>query len=182
MQIQENIITKINSKPLIKSIQKILLFTILASVIPAFFHVQWITGPLVNAVLFLSVIYCGLSGALMVGMIPSVIALSVGLLPAPMAPVVPYIILGNAIMIVAFAAFRKKNFWLGIGLGSLLKCGFLYAVISVVVKLLMNQKLASKVVMMFSWPQLVTALVGGILAFGVVKGFENIRKIIRVQD
>lgn len=169
MQTQQNILINIKNNSLARSIQKILFFTILASIIPAFLHAQWITGPLVNAVLFLSVIYCGLSGALIVGMVPSVIALSVRLLPAPMAPVVPYIILGNAIMIVAFAAFRKKNFWLGAGIGALLKCGFLYAVISVVAKLLINQKLAPKVAAMFSWPQLVTALIGGGIAWGIYK-------------
>ncbi|MFH1175231.1 MAG: iron hydrogenase [bacterium] len=169
MQIQQNIFTKINSKPLIVEIQKILFFVILASVVPAVFHTQWITGPIVNAILFLSVIYCGLSGALVVSIIPSVVALSVGLLPAPLAPAIPYIILGNAIMVLVFSVFRNKNFWLGIGLAALLKFAFLFGAASIVIKLLSASKIAPKIIAMLSWPQLATALAGGIIAFGIYK-------------
>lgn len=172
MHTQENILKKTNTD-LISSIKKITFFIILALVVPAFIHAQWITGPLVNAILFLSVIYCGLSGAILAGMIPSVIALSAGLLPAPLAAAVPYIIVSNAIMVSIFFAFynknkSKKNFLLGAGFGALLKFGFLYMITSTIVKLVSPQ-VAPKVAAMLSWPQLITAMIGGAIAFVVYK-------------
>lgn len=165
----ETILTKTKTNSLINSLSKILILAILAIVIPAFIHVQWATGPIVNAILFLSVVYCGLSGAIIIGMIPSVIALSAGLLPAPLAPAVPYIMLGNAVMVVVFSYFYKKNFWAGVILGSLLKFALLFSTMSIVINLLMNQKIASQISAMLNWPQLATALAGGVFAQGMIR-------------
>lgn len=171
MQIQQNILQKINTNAIV-SVEKILILITLATIVPAFIHAQWITGPLVNAILFLSVIYCGLSGAILVGMIPSVIALSAGLLPAPLAPAVPYIIVSNALMaIIFYTFFRKKNFWLGVALGALLKFGFLYMIVSTIVKLASPQ-IAPKIAAMLSWPQLLTALAGGCISYIIYKGCD----------
>jgi len=143
-------------------------FIVMATVIPAILHVQWVTGPLVNAVLFLSVIYCGLAGALIVGMVPSTIALSAGLLPALIAPAIPFIILGNAIMVSVFYLSKKKSFWAGVVGGGVLKSAFLFLTIPVIAGLVVKPAIAQKVALMFSWPQLITALAGGVLAVGVV--------------
>lgn len=173
---KENTIKIINTN-LIFSIQKITLFIILAAIIPAFVHNQWITGPLVNALLFLSVIYCGISGAILVGMIPSVIALSVGLLPAPLAVAVPYIMVSNAILVLVFAAFcgrsrSIKKYWIGISIASLLKFGFLFMAASTVVKLASPQ-IAPKIAVMLGWPQLATAAAGGGIAFVIYLFYSN---------
>jgi len=142
-------------------------FIVVATAVPAILHVQWVTGPLVNAILFLSVIYCGLSGALIVGMVPSVIALSAGLLPVAIAPAAPFIILSNAIMVLSFSFLRKKNFWAGIISGSILKAVFLFLTIPVIAGLIAKPVIVQKIALMFSWPQLVTALAGGVLAYGI---------------
>ena len=101
--------------------------------------------------------------------IPSVIALSVGTLPAPLAPMVPYIMLSNAILIFAFDAVRKKNYWAAVAVASLLKFAFLFATSSVVIGLLLKQELAMSVSAMMSYPQLLTALLGGVLAFAFIR-------------
>ena len=173
MQTKENILKRIDTN-LITSIQRITLLIIFAVSIPAIAHIQWITGPLVNALLFLAVIYCGLSGAILVGIIPSVIALSVGLLPVPLAPAVPYIMVSNAIMVIIFAAFRKQSYWLGVGFGALLKFGFLFMITSTIVKLASPQ-IAPKIAAMLSWPQLATALIGGGIAWGITITIKKIK-------
>jgi hypothetical protein len=135
----------------------------IATVVPLF-HQQMITGPIVNATLFVAAIILGTQMGIFVGLIPSIIALSVGTLPAPLAPMVPYIMLSNALLILAFNAFREKNYWLAVGVASLLKFAFLFATSSIVIGLLMKKELAESVALMLSWPQLLTALLGGVLA------------------
>jgi hypothetical protein len=145
-----------------------------ASLIPAICHQQTITGPIVNAILFISTVILGIQGAILVGLVPSVIALSVGLLPAVLAPMVPFIMIGNAILIFAFGYLREKNFWLGVILASVLKFLFLFGTSSIVINLLLKKEVASKVAAMMSYPQLLTAIAGGFIAYIALK---IIRKI-----
>lgn len=137
------------------------------------FHNQPITGPIVNATLFLGVIFVGTQNAILIGLIPSMIALSVGLLPAPLAPMVPFIMLSNVILILTFGYLRKKNFWLGIITASAVKFIFLYSTSFIVVNLIVKKPIALKAAAMLSWPQLLTALAGGIIAWFVLKAFKK---------
>jgi len=137
-------------------------------------HSQIITGPIVNATLFLTVILLGTESAIMVGLVPSLIALSAGLLPPVLAPIVPFIMMGNTILILVFSYLRKGNFWAGIISASILKFLFLHYTIAVVINLLLKKEVASKVALMMSWPQLLTALVGGILAYLFLKSVKKI--------
>ncbi len=50
---------------------------------------QFITGPIVNAVLFISTAYLGITAGILVGFLPSLFAGSVGLLPIPLLPMIP---------------------------------------------------------------------------------------------
>lgn len=143
----------------------------IATVVPLF-HQQMITGPIVNATLFVAAALLGTQMAVFVGLIPSIIALSVGTLPAPLAPMVPYIMLSNAILILAFNAFREKQYWLAVGVASLFKFAFLWSMSSIVIGLLMKKELAESVALMMSWPQLLTALLGGMLAAIFLKRFQ----------
>jgi hypothetical protein len=117
----------------------------------------------VNATLFAAVILLGAQSSLLVGLIPSVIALSVGTLPPVLAPMVPYIMVSNAILMLTFDNLRAKNYWLAVGCASLLKFLFLVATSSIVTRLLFKSELAGSVALMMSWPQLLTALAGGVL-------------------
>jgi hypothetical protein len=143
----------------------------IATIVPLF-HQQMITGPIVNATLFVATIILGTQMGILVGLIPSVIALSVGTLPAPLAPMVPYIMISNAILILTFGYLKNKNYWLAIIAASFLKFLFLFSTSSVVIGLLMKKELTESVAIMMSWPQLLTALAGGFLAslfFGYYK-------------
>ena len=128
---------------------------------------QWITGTLVNAILFLAAYKLKIFNALLIAIIPSTIALIRGLLPLPMAMLIPYIILSNVILMTVFSIF-KKRILPGIILASLSKFLFLYLITLFIVK-----GLNTTLVTMFQWPQLATALAGGLLALMI---FKNIPK------
>lgn len=168
MQIQS---LSINKNQIISLIQFCFLMAVAA--IAPLFHFQPITGPIVNATLFLAASFMGAQNAIMVGLLPSLIALSVGLLPAPLAPMVPFIMVSNAILILAFAYLKKKNFWLAVVASSGLKFLFLSSTSLIVSHLIIKKEIAQKAVLMMGWPQLLTALGGGILAFLLLKYFDK---------
>lgn len=142
----------------------------IAIVLPRFIHNQFVTGPIVNATLFLAAYYLGNGNAILIGLVPSVTALSAGLLPLPLAPMVPFIMISNAILIVVFNSIRKMNFGSAAIVSSLAKYLFLYITATFVISRFMPQNLASKAsLVMMAWPQLVTALAGAVIAFGIIK-------------
>ena len=145
----------------------------IATIAPLF-HQQMITGPIVNATLFVATIILGAQMGIFAGLIPSVIALSVGTLPPALAPMIPYIMISNVILILTFNFLKGKNYWLAITLASFLKFLFLFSTSSLVISLLMKKELAGSVALMMSWPQLVTALMGGILAWIFFKKMRHI--------
>ena len=147
-----------------------------AIVAPLLFKQQLIAGTIVNATLIIGVSLLGARDGLIIGLIPSSFALATGLLPPVLAPMVPFIILGNAILVLTFAYLSKFNYWVGVLVGGVLKFAFLYGFSSVVIGLLINKQVASSVAQMMSWPQLVTAIAGGIVAFGVIKMVKGHQK------
>lgn len=162
-------ILALKRKTIVNSITFVLLLGI-ATIAPLF-HFQPVTGPIVNATLFIAATLLGVQNAIFIGLLPSTIALSAGLLPPVLAPMVPFIMLGNTILIVAFNYLRKKNYWLGVISASVLKFLFLFGTSSIVINLLLKREVATKVAVMMSWPQLATALTGGIIAYLFLKVF-----------
>jgi len=134
---------------------------------------QMVTGPIVNATLFVAVTLLGTQNAVLVGLIPSLIALSVGLLPPILAPMVPFIMMGNTLLIIIFDGLQVRNYWVGVVAASVLKFLFLFSTSSVVINLLLKKEAAVKVAAMMSWPQLFTALAGGLIAYLVLRGRRN---------
>jgi hypothetical protein len=143
-----------------------------AVIAPMFAH-QLITGSLVNATLFIATGLLGVRAGVLVGMFPSIVALSLGTLPAPLAPMLPFIVLSNALLVSVFALFSKR-YWRAMVLASGVKYAFLFLASSVIVGLLPQQEWMRLVAVMMSWPQLVTALVGGCLAFVVLKTLRKV--------
>ena len=128
----------LRKKIIVNAIGFVALVTV-ATIAPLF-RLQPITGPIVNATLFIAVALLGAKNAILIGLLPSVIALSAGLLPAVLAPMIPFIMLSNAILIVVFGYLRKKNYWLAIVSASVLKFFFLFSVSSIVTNLLLKKE------------------------------------------
>lgn len=133
------------------------------------FHNQFITGPIINATLILCTTLIGIRYGIMISLIPSVIAFSVGLLPAILLPFLPFIMFSNIIFVGAFNQLKKNHFWEGIIIGSTAKTAFLFLTSTLVMESFAPKAAADQIVIMMSWPQLVTALAGGVIAFGILK-------------
>jgi len=137
---------------------------------------QMITGPIVNACLFVGAMLLGSGNAVFVGLMPSLIALSIGLLPAVLAPMIPFIMVSNAILILIFSWLKEKNYWLAVILASAAKFVFLFSFSFIVSNLIIKKEIAVKAAAMMSWPQLATALLGGAIAYLIINLFPNKQK------
>lgn len=129
---------------------------------------QIITGTIVNAVLFASVFILGFRGALVIALFPSIISLGLGLLPGIMAPMIPFIVLGNIILVGMFALLKDKNYWVGAISASIIKFVWLLVTSQVVIALFIKGSVSAKIAAMMSWPQLITALTGAVLAYAFI--------------
>ncbi len=131
-----------------------------------------ITGPLVNFMLVLSTLLVGQAAGVFIGFVTPFIALSVGILPAPLAPAIPFIMLGNALLCLAagFAINRSINLKLAaVVLGAFIKFAVIAGAVSYALSL--PPQLAKALML----PQLFTALIGGLLA---VVSWQAIARII----
>lgn len=162
--IREKVLTK---KNVLISIEFSVLFAI--ALVAPIANQQFVTGPLVNAALILATVLLGFENAVLIALFPSLIALSIGLLPPVLLPMIPFIITGNVLYIFIFSKLQKTNYWLGLIPASILKFALLFFSSQFLVNLISTKGLPSAVTLMMSWPQLVTALAGGIIAFGVLK-------------
>lgn len=163
----------LNSKTLLKSAQFLLILSLI--LFAPLINNQFVTGTIVNASLLISVMLFGFSGAVVLCFVPSIISIFVGLLPWVMAPMVPFIIMGNILLILVFDLLRKKNFFFGLIPAALLKFSFLFLVSNYLIHFFIKPVVASKIAAMMSWPQLVTALMGGIIAYSIIAGYNSLR-------
>ncbi|EEG77280.1 hypothetical protein [Dethiobacter alkaliphilus] len=127
-----------------------------------------ITGPMVNFMLVLSVILVGTGGGVFIGTITPWIALLVGILPAPLAPAVPFIMAGNAILCLTVGVLSQSTAMrvLGVILGSLLKFAVIGGAASYVLTL------PAPMAQMLTFPQLTNALLGGLLAVSMASAIQ----------
>lgn len=146
---------------------------------------QWLTGPLVNALLILTVVWGGISQAIFVGMVTPLGAALSGVLPLPLLVMIPFIALGNAVFVSIFGSLYGKNRWLALAVSAVVKAGFLYAAVTLLVARPLSLVIAGQaqpvvvpgtIVNMMSWPQALTALAGGLIAFGVNWGAARLTK------
>lgn len=139
---------------------------------------QFVTGSCVNAVLAVSVLVGGMWSGVTVAVLSPIFAFLLGI--APQAVTVPAIMVGNTLFVVVLQLLTGgetkpiwKQFvaWLA---AAVVKFVALYAIVVKIVcglaadALLANGTLKApmleKLPGMFSWPQLVTALIGGAVA------------------
>lgn len=133
---------------------------------------QMVTGPLVNAMLLLATIFVGVGSGVCIGLFTPWVALVRGILPPPLAPLVPFIMLGNGAFVVIFGLFRRKKTLAfdiaGVVLGALAK----YLILSQAVRSLVS--LPPQVARMMQTPQLVTALFGGAIALSLARALRRV--------
>ena len=139
----------------------------LGRIVPLGPYSNFIVGPLVNASLLISTAATGLTGGAVISVATPFVASMTAGIPLPLAP---FIAIGNFILVLLFYILMKKNKVAGIVSGAILKFAFLLAAINIYVKLAeLPEKQVASLLYAFSWPQLVTAIIGGILAMIVLK-------------
>ncbi len=165
-----------------RELQLAIVYSSLIFFIPAFVHQQLLTGPIVNALLVLSLLHLGKSKAFFLALIPSTVALSRGLLPLALAPMVPFIMISNCLYLEIIAQMQSKtqskNF-LSVFLASAVKAIFLFAISKLLMERIIVGPLSSKIAMMMSWPQFATALLGGSLALFVDASLKKNKLLVK---
>lgn len=163
--------------------KKVLWITETAVLLALLVVLQWVTKPLgqivtgscVNAVLAVSALLVGLSSGLTVALVSPVCAYLLGIAPNLVA--VPAIMAGNAVFVLALSLLCGKALWrqaLAWLVAAAAKFVVLYTLVVVLIcgplsgtlldAGLMKKPMISVMTASFSWPQLVTALIGGALA------------------
>ena len=140
---------------------------------------QIVTGSCVNAVLAVTVLLTGLSSGVTVAVLSPLFAYLLGI--APQILTVPAIMIGNAAFVVLLYLTKSKVIWRSVaGLLAAAVCKFalLYVLVTYVICGVLAQPLLAQGLLKepmlkmlpatFSFPQLVTALIGGGVALLVV--------------
>ncbi len=133
---------------------------------------QWFTGPLVNAFLLLASLLVGMGSGVVIGLLTPWIALLRGILPPPLAPMVPFIMLGNALLVIIFSLITRKRevLWLNV-LALVLAASGKYLLLSQAVRYLVE--VPPRVAQAMQIPQLLTALAGGAIALLIGKAVKR---------
>ena len=137
------------------------------------FSGQYITGSCVNCVLAVAALFGGLWSGITVAVLSPFCAFLLGIGPK-LIQIVPCIALGNTALVLCLYFLlgrRHRVFWqriCGVVISAVVKFAVLYAAVVHVVIPVMGERLVPKQVQtftaMFSWPQLVTAFLGGLAA------------------
>lgn len=133
---------------------------------------NYIVGPLINAILLVSTAATGVWGGIAISVIAPYVSAFTN--KAPIAPFIlsfsPFIALGNAIIVVCFYLLYKKSKVAGVAMGAVLKFAFLYASVTLFTRYFgVPDNFAKVMNALFSWPQLLTAVIGGIIAIIVIR-------------
>ena len=142
---------------------------------------QLVTGSCVNAILAVSALVGGLSSGLVVALCSPVLAFLLGI--APQILTVPAIMAGNSVFVILLALLADKTgknmikqaiAWI---VAAAAKFAALYAIVVLLICGVLSENLLAAGVLKapmlnalpatFSWPQLITALIGGAVALSI---------------
>lgn len=141
---------------------------------------QYVTGSVVNVILLISVFTCGLSSAAVIAVISPFLAFTMGI-GAAFIQLVPGIAVGNLVYVVvaqlicakAMEKMSGKNYAIAAGGLIIASVAKFLSLWLVVVQLLLpmtaaNEAQVAAMTAAFTWPQLVTSLIGSVIALAVV--------------
>jgi hypothetical protein len=143
-------------------------------------HPQILIGVIVNALLIIGATYLRGHKILPLILLPSLGVLTAGVIFGAytmfLLYLIPFIWIGNVTYVYAYKHinFKKKNLknnMLGVGIASILKAGFLFGITFLLIQLSVVPPIFLTAMGIL---QLTTALIGGVVAVGIVKGRERI--------
>ena len=136
---------------------------------------QYIIGSLVNLALIVAAMTIDVKGGLVVAVLTPIIAFFQGHIPPIMPLMILFVALGNAAIVIAYALLYRESFASKIAalvVGAAAKFLVLYVLVVKFALPLIYPAVPDKIRMAmsinFSWPQLVTAGIGGVLALLVI--------------
>ena len=135
---------------------------------------QLVTGSCVNLILAVSALLCGAVSGCIVAIVSPFFAYLLGI--SPQIWLAPAIACGNAVYVVVIALLSKKIDGVrggAAGVAAAAVCKFVVLYLVVVRLFIPMGNLPAKVAAQFSWPQLVTALIGGCLALAIVPALKK---------
>ncbi len=168
---QENILS-FEARGVLAKVLQLSGFVALAVLAP-YFSNQLITGSVVNALLFISVYILGIEAAFLLCLIPSLISIYTGLLPLALSPMIPFIMTGNALLILVFVNLKKRGFWFGAVPAALIKFIFIWGAGMILASSVLSGILKN-IMLMISWPQFATAIAGAAMAYLFLKTIKKI--------
>jgi hypothetical protein len=151
---------------------------------------QLFTGTLVNLVLIVGSATVGLAGTAVAAFLSPMLAFVLGQMKF-VHMILPVGIGNLLIVVITWMFFRRRDALkqpvimdsLGILLGAIVKWLFLwvFTVLIIVPMFFLETPAANALSTMFSWPQLITALLGGVIAVLVLPAIRNYRKKQRIK-
>ncbi len=150
---------------------------------------QPVTGPLVNMMLLLTSLLLNITGGVIMGCVTPLAAVIRGQLPPFLLPMVPFIMLGNVLLVVIFGFFKSIlkyqklthsnpfysfSDWTGLIFGAFIKFVWLYFSATIILPVLLHKELPAEAIALMTTPQLVTALTGGAFALFVANLLKRI--------
>lgn len=135
----------------------------------------YITGPIINAALILTVVYAGMACGIILSIITPITSFFITGSPimAAIPAMFPCIMIGNILLAAAVGLLRKKfgktaGLPVSIVIGAVLKAAFMGILISLIVLPAFlpaaMQKMMHALQLQFSLTQLITAIIGGVYA------------------
>ncbi|MCL2077399.1 MAG: hypothetical protein FWH08_03220 [Oscillospiraceae bacterium] len=136
-----------------------------------------VTGSVVNLILIVSVMTCGLASGAAVAVLSPVMAF---IMPIPIGPqfpaIIPLICFGNLALVILWSLignckipYKYLAYVIALVVGAVGKFLVLYiGVVKIVAPLILDLPPAAPIYVMFSYPQLITASIGGALAILVL--------------
>ena len=140
-----------------------------------------IIGSLVNLTLIISVLYVGFWSGATLSVFSVIIAYMQGHIPA-VIPLAVVVALGNIAIVTGVWLFKNRNSFVGnvsgVLVGAVAKFLFLWLAVSqfVVPMFIANPVKAKALTLAFSYPQLITALIGGALAIIIAPRIKHVAK------
>lgn len=129
---------------------------------------QLITGTLVNCVLLVFTAMAGLTSGAVIGFLSAFLAAFMGISQIVVSPAVA---IGNALLCVVYSLLARRPSWHvpAMLVGAVVKCAFLWLTVPLILGLAgLPEKQTTMLSIMFSWPQGITALCGGIVSWPII--------------
>jgi len=149
---------------------------------------QFVTGSLVNLILIVSTMTYGFASGLTVAILSPIFAKLLGI--GPFWEIIPFVIVGSTVLVLIWHLIGSKRFAnvhvvrvATIVMAAICKSVTLYigiARVAVPFILDLPEKQAAAISSMFSINQLITALIGGALALGILPVLEIVKKSNKV--